>query len=173
VNDAASGSNRTLAKHIVVEEGAKDDIWWDGNRVMAPGYFETLKSDMLNHLKALDVEVQAHGSIVADRTACAMEIHTITGEMRIGTHGAFGLVGTTFVLKIEQELTFLVLGKGPEPSAFTVLTHSTRLETTLLSLDAPTLWQILFCRSWCDVRTTSPSLAVKACPFLGCWAFPR
>jgi phosphoenolpyruvate carboxykinase (ATP) len=45
-------------KHIVVEKSSKDDIWWDGNRAMTPEAFETLKLDMLDHLRGLDVEVQ-------------------------------------------------------------------------------------------------------------------
>lgn len=45
-------------RHIVQELSTEYDIWWEGNRKMSPASFECLRSDMLEYLSSLEVEVQ-------------------------------------------------------------------------------------------------------------------
>jgi len=45
-------------KHVVVEPSTESAIWWDANRRMAPDAFETLRADMMAHLKGREVFVQ-------------------------------------------------------------------------------------------------------------------
>ena len=92
---------------------------------------------------------QALHSVVEDRVASMLEIDTRTGQMSIGSDQAVDQAEAPFAMRIEPELRFLVLGKGPEPIAFAALTQSAGFETTLLSPDLPTLKtaQSLFCKT--------------------------
>ena len=45
-------------KFIVREPGSADSIWWQGNRAMEPGHFQTLRSDMFAYLQQIDPIVQ-------------------------------------------------------------------------------------------------------------------
>ena len=45
-------------KHVVRTPGVEDKIWWDCNAPMEPAAFDTLRADMLEHMKGRDYFVQ-------------------------------------------------------------------------------------------------------------------
>ncbi|MEM7641415.1 MAG: phosphoenolpyruvate carboxykinase [Pseudomonadota bacterium] len=45
-------------KHVVRSAATENTIWWDNNAPMAPGAFDTLRADMLEHMKGRDYFVQ-------------------------------------------------------------------------------------------------------------------
>ncbi|MEL6584616.1 MAG: phosphoenolpyruvate carboxykinase [Pseudomonadota bacterium] len=47
-----------LDKHVVREASVEDTIWWDNNKPMSQEGFETLKADMLEHVKGGELFVQ-------------------------------------------------------------------------------------------------------------------
>ncbi|MFV0303341.1 MAG: XdhC family protein [Paracoccus sp. (in: a-proteobacteria)] len=75
----------------------------------------------------------------AARQVCVLRIDTGTGAITLLQDGQTGLDGGNFILRIEPELRFLVLGKGPEAFTFAALTQSVGYPSLLLSPDAETL----------------------------------
>ena len=45
-------------KHVVRTKGVEDKIWWENNAAMEPAAFDTLRADMLEHMKGRDYFVQ-------------------------------------------------------------------------------------------------------------------
>ena len=45
-------------KHVVRNAATENTIWWDANRPMAPAAYDTLRADILDHMKGRDFFVQ-------------------------------------------------------------------------------------------------------------------
>jgi len=71
-------------KHVVKTDNVVDTIWWDNNGAMSPDGFDTLYSDMLEHMKGREYSVQ-------DLVAGADPAHAINVRMvtELAWHGLF------------------------------------------------------------------------------------
>lgn len=71
-------------KHVVKTDSVVDTIWWDNNGAMSPDGFDTLYSDLLEHMKGRDYSVQ-------DLVAGADPAHAINVRMvtELAWHGLF------------------------------------------------------------------------------------
>ena len=71
-------------KHVVKTDSVADTIWWDNNAAMSPEGFDTLYSNMLEHMKGRDYFVQ-------DLVGGSDPVHSINVRMvtELAWHGLF------------------------------------------------------------------------------------
>ena len=75
----------------------------------------------------------------AARQPCAVGLDTTTGAIKFVDDGQTGLIDTTFTIRFDPEVRFLIFGKGPEACTFAALVQSARHSNLLLSPDKETL----------------------------------
>lgn len=73
------------------------------------------------------------------RQSCTLEIDIETGHMSVREVGETRRAGSTFCVRFNPEIKFLIFGKGPEASTFSALVKTAGYPHLLLSPDSETL----------------------------------
>lgn len=73
------------------------------------------------------------------RKSCTLEIDIETGHISVRELGETQRTGSTFCVRFNPEIRFLIFGAGPEASTFSALVKTTGYPNLLLSPDSETL----------------------------------